>query len=61
MTKEEDSPIALLNRFFANGEAHIAETLELPALSPAIVMLSLSPPKLEAFSLIHFKAKIQKH
>ena len=58
MTKEEDSPIALLKRFFANGEEQIALTEELPALSPAIVILFLSPPKLEALSLIHFKANI---
>ena len=44
-TKELDSPIALLNKPLANGDVHIAEILEEPALSPAIVMLSLSPPK----------------
>ena len=44
-TIEEDSPIALLNKPLAKGDVHKAETLLLPADSPAIVILFLSPPK----------------
>ena len=53
---DELSEIAYLNLPFASGEVHIAFTDDEPADSPAIVILSGSPPNFSMFALTQSRA-----